>query len=101
MKKYIFALLLALAFAVAIPVTATERNSSLVTEEETVWITPTGVAIPSEYMNDWENYIATVGKKYNTQPCPTVNGVKKIKCLQGRPDDCSKAFDCTPCINCN
>ena len=70
-------------------------------EEETVWITPTGVAIPSEHMNDWENYIAIQGKKYTTQFCPTINGVKKIKCIKGTPDDCSKAFDCTTCINCN
>lgn len=101
MKKFILSLLavVSLAFLFQLPAKADFLPMNL--EEETVWITPTGVAIPSEFMNDWENYIAVQGKKFTTIFCPTINGVHKIKCIKGTPNDCTKAFECLPCVNCN
>ncbi len=85
---------------------ATEKNIisdafTAVSITDSVWITPTGVAIPAEFRNDWEGHIAVAGKKYTTLYCPEVNNQKHIKCIKGTPDDCTKAFDCLPCINCN
>lgn len=78
---------------------------------------PNGATLPCSELSNWQAYtadyvpgldpddpnIAGAPKwKYITKDCPrTANGVPQIKCEKKRNGDCSKAFECTECANCD